>query len=82
MNIDTARTAEEQGRVTGAEMPAMLTAQELGAVLRCSRRTIYRLIQAGHLPPPCRLGAMVRWSSSAVQAWIAAGCPRNVKSLN
>jgi len=79
MKTDTVPIAEEQSRVIGAEMPAMLTAQELGAVLRCSRRTIYRLIQAGHLPPPCRLGTMVRWSSSAVQAWIEAGCPKNGK---
>jgi len=54
---------------------AMLTVNEVAAVLRCSPRTVYRLADAGKMPSPCRLGALVRWPSAVVESWIAEGCP-------
>ena len=44
-------------------------------VLSCSPRHIYRLVDAGKMPPPVRLGALVRWNRATIDAWIAAGCP-------
>ena len=42
--------------------PALLTVDDLANLLRCSRRTVYRLADAGRVPPPCRLGGLVRWN--------------------
>ena len=54
---------------------AMLTVEEVAAILKCSPRTVYRLADAGKVPPPCRLGALVRWPANVVQSWISEGCP-------
>ena len=59
----------------GEAMLKMLTTQDLADLLRCSPRTIYRLVDVGRIPSPCRLGSLVRWTSSAIEAWLAAGCP-------
>lgn len=53
----------------------MLTVKEVAAILKCSPRTVYRLADAGKMPPPCRLGAMVRWPCAVVESWISQGCP-------
>jgi excisionase family DNA binding protein len=61
------------GAITG--IPAMLTADEVAAILKCSARTVYRLVDSGRMPPPVRLGALARWHPSTIQAWMDAGCP-------
>ena len=47
----------------------------------CSTRTVYRLSDAGRMPPPIKLGSLVRWDLDEIDEWIQAGCPavRNVK---
>ena len=55
--------------------PAMLTVNDVATLLACSSRTIYRLADNSRIPPPVRLGAMVRWPCEAIDTWIAAGCP-------
>jgi excisionase family DNA binding protein len=54
----------------------LLDVEAVGAMLGCSPRTVYRLSDAGRMPAPVRLGALVRWSKAAVEEWIGAGCPR------
>jgi len=49
--------------------------QAVAELLDCSQRHIYRLSDAGRMPAPVKLGALVRWSKSAIEEWIAAGCP-------
>ena len=54
----------------------------VGAVaelLACSTRHVNRLADAGRMPAPIRLGALVRWQRAAIDEWIAAGCPTCVK---
>lgn len=41
----------------------------------CSARTVRRLSDAGRMPPPIRLGSLVRWRRAELEAWIDAGCP-------
>lgn len=51
---------------------------DVGAVaqlLGVSARHVYRLADAGQMPPPVRLGRLVRWPRKSVLDWIAAGCP-------
>jgi predicted DNA-binding transcriptional regulator AlpA len=55
--------------------------RKLAAKLSCSTRSCYRLADAGRLPPPTRLGSLVRWNRRTIQEWLDAGCPsvRSVK---
>jgi excisionase family DNA binding protein len=52
----------------------LLGADEVGRFLGVSRRTVYRLADAGRMPPPVRLGAAVRWDRRTLEDWLAAGC--------
>lgn len=56
--------------------PALLTVHDVAEMLNCSARTVYRLNDAGRMPQPVRLRALVRWSRDAMERWIAAGCPK------
>jgi excisionase family DNA binding protein len=58
-----------------AVLPALMDVQAVAQLLNCSPRHIYRLSDSGRMPRPVRIGALVRWSRAAVEAWIAAGCP-------
>jgi excisionase family DNA binding protein len=67
--------------VTSATIPpaaapaaALLDVQAVAQLLDCSPRHVYRLADAGHMPPPVRLGALVRWRRDSIEAWIAGSC--------
>lgn len=55
--------------------PELLDVRGVAALLGCSPRHCYRLADGGKMPPPLRLGTLVRWSRRSVNDWIAAGCP-------
>ena len=61
--------------------PDKMTGRKLGDVnviakkCDCSSRHIYRLTDAGRMPAPVRLGALVRWDLEKIDRWIADGCP-------
>jgi excisionase family DNA binding protein len=58
----------------------LIGVDELVAMLKVSKRTVYRLVATGRLPAPLRVGSRtVRWSRAAVTAWINAGCPRSTR---
>jgi len=48
---------------------------DIGVILKCSLRTVYRLIDSGRMPPPVRLGGLIRWSPAVIDEWLAKGCP-------
>jgi predicted DNA-binding transcriptional regulator AlpA len=52
--------------------------------LSCSTRHAYRLADAGKMPAPLHLGALVRWDLDKIDEWIATGCPsvRTMKAGN
>jgi excisionase family DNA binding protein len=54
--------------------PALLDVRAVAEMLRCSPRHVYRLADAGRMPPPLKLGALVRWSRQSIEDWIAGGC--------
>ena len=64
------------GRPVGPERaPAeLLDVGAVAALLDCSRRHVYRLSDAGKMPRPVKLGQLVRWRRSELQAWINGGC--------
>lgn len=53
----------------------LLDVQSVADMLGCSTRHVYRLSDAGRMPAPVKLGALVRWNRTAVEEWISAGCP-------
>lgn len=61
--------------VLSAEPSAkLLDVQAVAEMLGCSPRHVYRLSDAGRMPSPVKLGALVRWSASAIREWIDGGC--------
>lgn len=54
----------------------LLSAKELAKLLRVSTRTIWRRKSAGEIPPPIKLGGLIRWQYGQIKSWISAGCPR------
>lgn len=63
------------GRANADRDTALLDVQAVASLLSCSSRHVYRLADSGRMPPPRRLGALVRWSAREIESWIAAGCP-------
>jgi excisionase family DNA binding protein len=57
------------------QQSALLDVQAVAAMLSCSTRHVYRLADAGRMPPPLKLGALCRWNRRAVETWLAEGCP-------
>lgn len=46
---------------------ALLTADDLASMLRCSKATIWRRVEDGSLPQPLRIGGIRRWRASAIE---------------
>lgn len=47
----------------------------VAGLLDCSERHIYRLSDGGRMPKPVRIGVLVRWRRTDIEAWLDAGCP-------
>lgn len=58
----------------------LIDVKEVAALCGCSTRHVRRLADAGKMPSPIKLGALLRWRRDAVESWIHNGCPamRNV----
>lgn len=65
------------GGIAGADRarPDLLDVKQTAGVINASTRTVYRLTDAGKMPRPVKLGALVRWRRDELAAWIAEGCP-------
>lgn len=53
----------------------LLNVKAVAARLDCSPRHVYRLVDAGKMPAPVRLGVLVRWRKAELDEWLDAGCP-------
>ena len=53
----------------------LLKATEVAKVFGIGNSTLWRLLSAGKVPQPVRIGGATRWLSNEIDAWIAAGCP-------
>jgi predicted DNA-binding transcriptional regulator AlpA len=52
----------------------LIAADRLASIMNLSVRSIWRLLSAGKLLKPVRIGRVVRWRLSEVLDWINAGC--------
>src|SRR5262249_5650394 len=67
-----APTVRDHDRLT---LPAaLLDVRAVAELLDCSTRHVYRLADAGLMPGPVRIGALVRWRRQELMDWIAKGC--------
>ncbi len=55
--------------------PVLISVAEVAKMLDISPRTVWRLLSAGKLIRPVRLGGAVRWRYDDVIRWIQNGCP-------
>ncbi len=63
-------------RVAGEPLSVeMFDGRAVAKLCSCSVRHVRRLAEAGRMPPPRRLGNLVRWWRREIEDWIAAGCP-------
>jgi excisionase family DNA binding protein len=53
----------------------LLPASKIARMLQVSTRTLWRLLAAGKMINPIKLGRSVRWRKDELMKWIAAGCP-------
>ena len=60
---------------TGDVEELLIAADRLASMMNLSTRTIWRLLSAGRLVKPVRIGGAVRWRLEEVREWIDAGCP-------
>ncbi|MCI0463808.1 MAG: helix-turn-helix domain-containing protein [Gemmataceae bacterium] len=52
----------------------LLDVRAVARMLGCSTRHVHRLRDSGKMPPPRRLGALVRWVRAELEDWVASGC--------
>ena len=62
------------------EPSALLDVQAVAAILNCSTRHVRRLADSGKMPSPIKLGALLRWRKTELEAWILSGC-KPIRSL-
>ena len=56
---------------TGNIEDELLTPKQVAKLLKCSKGTIYRLINKDKLPRPIKIsGKLVRWPESLIKKWI------------
>jgi excisionase family DNA binding protein len=73
---DGGRTRKGGGKLVheGPDASALLTVDDVAALLNCSSRTVRRLADTGTLPVPMRLNSLLRWRRSDIEDFIAGGC--------
>ena len=56
--------------------PLTLDANEAAQLLGLSRRTVYRLLDAGKIPKPLKLGNATRWRRTDIELFVETGSIR------
>ncbi len=55
--------------------PILISAEELAKLMDVSVRTLWRLLSAGKVPQPVRIGRNTRWRLAEIREWIEKGYP-------
>jgi excisionase family DNA binding protein len=72
------RTQELKGRLehVAPDGTALLTVDDVAAMLRISTRTVRRMADSGQMPRPLRLSSCLRFKRSDIDQWIQDDCLR------
>jgi excisionase family DNA binding protein len=54
--------------------PILLDIRAVARLLSCSPRHVARLADSGRLPPPLKLGRLIRWRRADLDAFLAKAC--------
>ena len=67
-----ASESEEPAKVqrSGADLPPILTVDELASFLRLNRKTVYEAVSRGEIPGVRRIGGAFRISRDSVLVWL------------
>ena len=55
--------------------PQLIRCRDLAAMLKVSKRSIWRMKTSKKLPRSIEFGGSTRWLLSDITAWLALGCP-------
>ncbi len=72
MNLSASPTADAERSVADA---ALMTVDDVAALLTVSPRTVRRMADSGAMPRPVRLSSLIRWRRHEIDEWVQAGCP-------
>lgn len=53
----------------------MLSMKDIARLMQCSDKHVVNLRKQARMPPCIKLGTLVRWPRTLIEAWIADGCP-------
>jgi excisionase family DNA binding protein len=73
--VDGEKMGNQMNSKIHQEDALLIPADQLAALIQVSTRTLWRLLSAGRLPKPVRIGGSVRWRMDQVKQWIESGCP-------
>jgi prophage regulatory protein len=66
---------DPEGDELNSRTPVLIAVDDLARILDVSTRTVWRLLSAGKIVRPVRLGGAVRWRYTEVRHWIDQRCP-------
>ncbi|MCA9696016.1 MAG: helix-turn-helix domain-containing protein [Myxococcales bacterium] len=52
------------------ELPLLLRAEEVAALIRVSRQAVYIMVDRGEIPGVTKLGRRLRFRRDAIEAWL------------
>jgi excisionase family DNA binding protein len=77
---EVGQTTDGSKEITGNDngetrLPQVLTVEEVAALLRLNRKTVYAAVKRGEIPGVRRVGGTIRVLRDAVVNWMAEGQP-------
>jgi len=72
--METKQATHPQTDLSGPTPIVLIKAEEFARMLGISPRTLWRLLSAGKLIQPIRIGGSTRWRMDEVRRWIDEGC--------
>ena len=63
------------------QQPApLLDVDAVRSRFKLGKSTLARLVASNRFPQPLKIGGSVRWRAEVLDAWLADGCPRDVRA--
>lgn len=54
----------------------LLSLKDLESIVNFSKSKIYRMVDAGQMPRPMKIGTSTRWRAADIKRWIDGGCKK------
>lgn len=68
--------ADSRSSGPGHDPAELLDVRAVADLLGCSTRHVLRLSDSGRMPPPYKLGQLIRWNRRRLLEWIDESCPQ------